>query len=232
MTHLMNNKKTPIGTIMKRAWSSLDGKIVTIGIISELYYFSKIGCALLSGIGIGIIADYILLPVLLLGANMCALKLVRGKALQVVDLWDGYGHVFNAMSLNFVNSLLIYLWSLLFIIPGIIKSYEYSMSFYVLADNPKLSHSEAREESKRLMEGNILRAIALDLIMQVFNAVNIVIAVLMYKAGGWELMLTLGFVTIALLGFVVIPYTKALTAVFYEVVKEEKAPPVYVPIEE
>lgn len=63
---------------------------------------------------------------------------------------------------NFLRGLLGYLrytvftflWSLLFVIPGIIKSISYSQMFYLMADNPKLSAAEAQAKSMELMNGH------------------------------------------------------------------------------
>ena len=51
-------------------------------------------------------------------------------------------------------NVFIFLWSLLLIIPGIIKSYSYAMTPYILVDKPELSANEAIEESMRLMSGH------------------------------------------------------------------------------
>ena len=46
------------------------------------------------------------------------------------------------------------LWSLLFVIPGIIKGYSYSMAFYILAENPDMTAKEAITESREIMNGH------------------------------------------------------------------------------
>ncbi len=63
----------------------------------------------------------------------------------------------------FLRDLYVFLWSLLFIIPGIIKSYEYMMVPYLLADNDGMSAQEAFDESRRLMTGQKWNAFVLDL---------------------------------------------------------------------
>lgn len=64
------------------------------------------------------------------------------------------------------------LWSLLFIIPGIIKAYEYSMIPYLLAENPNMSKQEAFAISKELMDGNKFNAFVLDLSFILWNFVG------------------------------------------------------------
>ena len=73
---------------------------------------------------------------------------------------NGYGHIGVVM---FMRDLFIFLWSLLFIIPGIVKSYEYTMIPYLLAENPDMSREEAFAESKRMMDGNKWNTFVLDL---------------------------------------------------------------------
>ncbi len=55
---------------------------------------------------------------------------------------------------RFLQSIYVLLWSLLFIIPGIIKSYEYAMVPYLLADNSDMDKDEILNLSRRMMEGN------------------------------------------------------------------------------
>ncbi len=62
------------------------------------------------------------------------------------------GNYFNAVKIMFLMNLKIFLWSLLFIIPGIIKSYEYFMVPYILAENPGISSKRAFELSKLMTQ--------------------------------------------------------------------------------
>lgn len=62
----------------------------------------------------------------------------------------GYGNVVLA---SFVTNLFIGLWSLLLLIPGIIKSFEYIMVPFLLSDNPTLSGKRAREISRKMTDG-------------------------------------------------------------------------------
>ncbi len=61
-----------------------------------------------------------------------------------------YGNVVKTM---FLKSLYTFLWSLLFVIPGIIKSYEYRMVPYILAENPNIPTERAFQLSKQMMDG-------------------------------------------------------------------------------
>ena len=69
----------------------------------------------------------------------------------------------NLVIVRIVTTLYIFLWSLLFIVPGIIKSISYALTGYILADNPELSANEAITRSRDLMRGNKLRLFLLCL---------------------------------------------------------------------
>lgn len=71
-----------------------------------------------------------------------------------------YGNVCKAM---FLTNLFIGLWSLLFVIPGVYKSYQYRMVPYLLAENPGMDYRRALELSTAMMDGEKLDAFLLDL---------------------------------------------------------------------
>lgn len=69
----------------------------------------------------------------------------------------------NVVKTMFLMQLYVSLWSLLLVIPGVIKSYEYRMIPYILAENPGISSREAFAISKQMMDGNKWNAFVLDL---------------------------------------------------------------------
>lgn len=73
---------------------------------------------------------------------------------------NGY---FNTVKVMFLKGLYEGLWTLLFIIPGVVKAYEYRMIPYLLAENPQMSAKEAFARSKDMMHGNKWNAFVLDL---------------------------------------------------------------------
>ena len=102
----------------------------------------------------------------------------------------------NCVKILFFRDLYVFLWSLLFIIPGIIKAYEYRMVPYILGDNPNIDREEAFALSNMLMQGNKGKAFVLDLSFL-----------------GWYILngLTLGILGI----FYVNPYIKQTNAALY-----------------
>ena len=81
------------------------------------------------------------------------------------------GHLFESFSSSYLNQVLVmllknlfvWLWSLLLIVPGIIKYYEYLMVPYILTDNPEISWDDAKEQSRAMMEGEKMNAFLLHL---------------------------------------------------------------------
>lgn len=109
----------------------------------------------------------------------------------------------NAVKTMFFRDLYTFLWSLLFIIPGFIKQYEYSLIPYLLAENENMTKEEAFAESRRLMKGNKWRAFVLDMSLI-----------------PWILLTG---VTFGIAGyFYVCPYFNSIGAAFYQAVKEEE----------
>ena len=97
----------------------------------------------------------------------------------------------------FLRDIFTLLWSLLLIIPGIVKSYEYRMIPYLLADDPTMTKDRAFAESRSMMQGNKWKAFVLDL-----------------SFIGWHLLslFTLGLLEI----FYVEPYQFMTNAALYE----------------
>lgn len=80
-------------------------------------------------------------------------------------LFSGFngGHYSSIVLTQFLRGLFTFLWTLLFVIPGIVKSYEYYMIPYLLAENPAMEREEAFRISKQMMHGNKWAAFVLDL---------------------------------------------------------------------
>lgn len=88
-----------------------------------------------------------------IGHNRFCLKLVDGEQAQFEDLFSGFDIFGNAFVLNLLITLKVIAWSLLFVIPGIVAAYRYSMATYIMAENPGMQATEAIERSKALMDG-------------------------------------------------------------------------------
>ena len=73
---------------------------------------------------------------------------------------DGY---IRTVGIMFLRDLFTFLWTLLLIVPGIVKAYEYRMIPYLLAENPELTRKEAFAMTKKIMDGNKMDTFVLDL---------------------------------------------------------------------
>lgn len=150
--------------------------------------------------GFGSIAYLIIGGALSYGYENICLNVVRGsEKVKVEDLFEGFKHFGKAFGVHIINGVLIFLWSLLLIVPGVIKSLSYSMSYFILIDNPELSSNEARKKSMSLMQGNKRRLFCLLL-----------------SFIGWDLLCLL---TLGVLSLWITPYKRTAVAVFYENIK-------------
>ena len=93
------------------------------------------------------------------------LKQARDRQpVQLGDMFRGFQDDFGGTFLiGFLSQLFVALWSLLFLIPGIVKSYAYSMAYYVKLDHPDYGWKACIDESRRLMNGHKWEKFVLDL---------------------------------------------------------------------
>ena len=70
------------------------------------------------------------------------------------DLFFHYNNFGKLFIANLLTTIFVFLWSLLFVIPGIIAAYSYSMVFYILDENPEMSAMDAIRASKQMMKGH------------------------------------------------------------------------------
>lgn len=129
---------------------------------------------------------------------------IRKEEKEVKTLLFVYksGKLKNTSTTMFMIDIFTYFWSLLFLIPGIIKSYEYRMIPYILSENPSISRKRAFEISKNMMNGNKWSTFELDLSFL-----------------GWYL---LSVVTVGILSiFYVNPYVESTNAELYAYLRED-----------
>lgn len=128
----------------------------------------------------------------------------REHKTEVGQLFYGFQkHRYSSIVwIMFFRGLFIFLWSLLFIIPGIVKSYAYRMIPYLLAENPELDRRRAFEISQNMMMGHKMEAFVLDL-----------------SFIGWGILggITLGISNI----FFARPYQNATYAEYYAAIKAD-----------
>ena len=109
-----------------------------------------------------------------------------------------YARTVGAVLLVFVYTLL---WTLLLVIPGIIKAYSYSMTFYILRENPEMTAGDAITASQQMMDGH-----KMDLFLLSLSFI------------GWAILASITFG----IGYLwLIPYIYTAYAAFYETLKKE-----------
>jgi uncharacterized membrane protein len=131
-----------------------------------------------------------------IGYSNFNLDIIDGREARIGTLFDSFDQWKTGFVARLLSSLYVTFWSMLFLIPGVIASYSYSMMHFVMAENPDMSANEAIRESKRLMKGNKWRFFCLQL-----------------SFIGWELLAIFLTAGIGLLW--VVPYQQAAYAAFY-----------------
>lgn len=143
--------------------------------------------------------------VIQLGYVQFLLKQYHKQDPSFKDLFSQFDRFGQGFAQAFLRGLYTLLWSLLFIIPGIVKGYSYAMTPYIMADHPEMTASEAIKASMAMMDGHKGELFVLDLTFF-----------------GWDLLaaLTLNIGHIALN-----PYKNAARTVFYRNLTSSRIPP-------
>lgn len=111
-------------------------------------------CSVLSGISLGV-AAFILVPSLVIRLNFFSVAMYRGEPSSIEDIFrEGFDNFGRKLGGYLWMELFIYLWSLLFVIPGIIKAISYALTPYILADCKNVRATDALKLSMRMMEGH------------------------------------------------------------------------------
>lgn len=151
-----------------------------------------------------IIISLVIMSPLRISHNYAYLEAAKDQKPGFSMLGYGYKNCWvDSILLNLLTLVFTFLWSLLFFIPGIIKTYSYSMSTYIMAENPNVGALEAITKSKEMMKGHKFELFILDLSF-IF----------------WYLLIpiTFGFASIY-----IAPYVNATRTNFYLKLKEAKA---------
>lgn len=90
----------------------------------------------------------------LIGYSRLNLDFVDGKALSLRQVVSEYPRILRGLAMTLLTELYTFLWTLLFIIPGIMASLSYALTPYLMAENPTMGANEAITLSKKMMKGN------------------------------------------------------------------------------
>lgn len=132
------------------------------------------------------------------GFVIFVLKMIRRQENSLWNLMDGFQNFLKIVGLNIVMGIFVFLWGLLFVIPGIVASYRYRQALYLLLDHPEMGIMECISESKRMMRGHKAELFILDLSFL-----------------GWSLLTIIPFVSVY-----VLPYMQSTYAIYYMHLRE------------
>lgn len=174
----------------------------------------SLATSLVSSTGIGAPVVFVFTGPIYVGVNAYFLSLNR-RANAHEDMGTMFDGFKKELGNNIVTGLLVnvftFLWSLLFIIPGIVKSYSYAMTYYIRVDHPEYTATEAITKSREMMNGHKGKLFLLDL-----------------SFIGWIIV---GALCCGIGTLWVAPYMQAAKTSFYEELKA-KAEPVVPPVTE
>ncbi|CEH33812.1 DUF975 family protein [Romboutsia lituseburensis] len=178
-------------------------------IFNSIYnLFSGISMAIIVVISIcialiGVVLKVLIFNPIIIGKNnfFMGIREDERKVGDIFFLFKNSKFIKPAITIFFVD-LFTLLWTLLLIIPGIIKHYQYFMIEYILSENPDIDRKRAFELSKYMMDGQILETFVLDL-----------------SFIGWDILSSITFGLVGI--FYVNPYRESTYAELYATLREE-----------
>ena len=141
--------------------SSYNGILSTMSITSLTYILGAMMAIVTVLIVVGLV-QYVIGSFVSLGLIQYNLDLIDGKDVEFGQIFSKASMFGKAFWLRLRMGIFTFLWTLLLIIPGIIKSYAYSMSGFIMAENPEMTAKEAMKVSEKMMAGNKWRLFCLQ----------------------------------------------------------------------
>ena len=180
------------------------GSDIPLSVTGRHFIFATfVGVLALIAIVVAVLLAIFVINIIMIGGKRYFMENREHKTL-IGQVFYGFqsGYYMNCVKTMFFRELYIFGWTLLFIIPGIIKSYAYRLVPYILAENPGMDKDRALQLSSEMMSGNKFELFVLELSFL-----------------GWDI---LNAFTIGILGiFYVNPYKHATYAEFYAAVKAD-----------
>lgn len=175
------------------ATEDMDETVTAVYIIA---FFVVVCIIVLVGLVIGGAVSAFLYNPFRVGVNRFMLKSVDDKG-EIKEMAYAFDHSYlNVVKTMFHVDLRVFLWALLFVIPGIYKKYQYRMVSYILAEHPDMDYKEVLQMSTDMMNGEKWHAFVLDMSFILWHMLG---------------MITCGLAEI----FYVTPYTELTDAALY-----------------
>jgi uncharacterized membrane protein len=193
----LDGSDTPNSELTEAARNALRGNW---GVAIGTFLLYAIIISVISSIPLlGALAIFVVHGPFLLGIAIFYLNLSRGTRREVELIFKGFSRFGLAFSAYWLMGIFVFLWSLLLIIPGIIMSFAYAMTFFVIADDESVSAMAAIRRSQEMMRGNKFK-----------------LFLMMCRFIGWTILSLLTFG----IGFLwLVPYIAVSVAKFYDDVK-------------
>lgn len=150
-------------TLRKNARGQLGG-----GIFQNAWLLMAVACLIYECViafgSIVVVGSLLLIGPMSYGLARVTCGAVKGKQADMKDMITGFTeNVGQTIILGIMQNIFILLWSILFVIPGIVKTYSYAMSFYLQQDSYDKDWRKSLDESKRMMDGHKWQLFCLDL---------------------------------------------------------------------
>ena len=192
------------------AKQQIKGKIGTLFVISLIVGLITGAASAIPSVG-SVVNAFFLSPAFSIALVMIYLNVANGIDVQIGDVFNGFSYFWGAFKVSFFTTLFTFLWSLLLIVPGIIKSFSYAMAMYIWSENKEMGALEAINKSKKMMDGHKMDYFVLGL-----------------SFIGWIL---LGCITLGIALIYVIPYMETTMANFYNSIKDSEPVQIETPVE-
>ena len=191
--------------IKTQAKSQIKGKIGSLFLIMLIYLVIAYITGFMSVFTLGISVLLVSSP-MIFGYLNVYLKLVSTSQVEVSTLFSGFKIIWKSIGAQLLQGIYIFLWSMLFFVPGIIKTFSYAMTNYIILENPEIGLNEAITRSREMMHGNKMKLFLLQL-----------------SFIGWLLLIPFTF---GMISIYVVPYMQTATVNFYNSIKFLKNSPI------
>lgn len=208
-------------TFGERGFEAILAIILTLGSLALLFFFPVAGFALMA----------FAYGFLCIGTKSTLLSIARGEFLPIENVFSKFKICVKAFCLKVATMLISFLWSIVFIIPGIVTALNYSMSSFVMADED-LSSLECMVKSKKLVYGH--RGEIFVIYLSYFFVMIAILCICAslgcamrayFNLQYWIPVVSMGLLALFVICIFVIPYYELMFAHIYLVLKEENSQP-------
>lgn len=140
----------------RRAREALDGNLFGNTWLYLLLVLLVTTCILSASAAV-VVGPLLLIGPITIGVSSYTLHLVRRteQKNKIDSVLDGFrGQIGDNILLGLLQTVFVFLWTLLFVVPGIVKMIAYSQSYFIKLDHPEYDAQTCITESRRMMDGH------------------------------------------------------------------------------